>query len=100
MVVSASAEIDSSYAARLQAALVAPESGGSTVVVDMSQTVFCDSAGIRELVQAQTRARADGGQVRLVVTSDDAVLRVFALTGVDELFQIFSSLPAALTDAT
>lgn len=98
VVVSAPAEIDACNAAELRAALAAHGSCPA-VVVDMFQTVFCDSAGIRALVQARRQAEAVDGEVRLVITSV-SVLRVFALTGADQLFPIFTSLPAALDDGT
>jgi len=66
------------------------------VVVDMSRTRFCDSAGLNALVTAGRRARADGGEVRLVVVGE-AVARVVALTGVDRVIPIYASLEDALT---
>jgi anti-sigma B factor antagonist len=99
VVVSAPAEIDASNAAQLRAALVAADGSRPTVVVDMSQTVFCDSTGISALVQARDQAETGGGEVRLVITSA-SVLRIFAVIGADQLFPIFTSLPAALADKT
>ena len=99
VVVSAPAEIDASNATRLRGALLVANASCPTVVVDMSQTVFCDSAGVSALVQAHNRAWADGGEVRLVITSA-SVLRIFALTGMDQLLPIFASLPDALADGT
>jgi anti-sigma B factor antagonist len=97
VVVSAPAEIDINNAMQLGAAVVAANGRCPTVVLDMSQTVFCDSAGIHALVQAHKRVKAGGGQVRLVITTA-FVLGVFALTGVDQLFPIFASLPDAVAD--
>ena len=65
------------------------------VVVDMSRTRFCDSAGLNALVAAERRARAEGGEVRLVITGK-AVARVVALTGVDRFIPIYASLEEAL----
>ena len=95
VVVSAPAEIDACNAAELGAVLLAANGSGVAVVVDMSQTVFCDSVGISALVQARHRAVAGGGELRLVVTGA-SVLRIFAVTGVDQLFPVFASLPDAL----
>jgi anti-sigma B factor antagonist len=95
VVVSAPAEIDATNAAELRAALLSAASKGPTVVVDMSQTVFCDSAGVSALVQARHRAEASGGEVWLVITNA-SVLRIVALTGVDQLLLVFASLPDAL----
>ena len=92
VVVSAPAQIDPSTVAQLRAALLAPDGSCPAVVLDMSQTVFCDSAGISMLVQARNRAEADGGEVRLVITSA-SVLRTFALIGVDQLFPISPACP-------
>ena len=99
MVVSTPAEIDASNATRLRGALLVANGSCPTVVVDMSRTVFCDSAGVTALVQAHNRAEADGGEVRLVITRT-SVLRILALTGVDQLFPIFANLPDALADGT
>jgi anti-sigma B factor antagonist len=89
------ADIDVTTAGQLEVDLVSAASEGPTVVVDMSQTQFCDSTGISVLNQARERAEADGGQLRLVITSA-SVLRIFAVTGIDQLFPIFTSLPDAL----
>ena len=60
----------------------------------MSRTRFCDSAGLNVLVGAARQARAEGGEVRLVVV--DAVARIVALTGVDRVIPIYASLEDAL----
>jgi anti-sigma B factor antagonist len=96
-VVTAPEEIDLANAAGLQAALIeAAEPGRALVVVDMSRTRFCDSAGLNALVAAARQARADGGEVRLVVVGE-AVARIVALTGVDRVIPIYASLEDALT---
>jgi anti-sigma B factor antagonist len=110
-VVTAPEEIDLANAAGLRAALLEaarpelaqpelarPESaepGRALVVVDMSRTRFCDSAGLNALVAAARQARADGGEVRLVVVGE-AVARIVALTGVDRVIPIYASLEDAL----
>ncbi len=71
------------------------EPGRALVVVDMSRTRFCDSAGLNALVGAARQARADGGEVRLVVVGE-AVARIVALTGVDRVMPIYASLEDAL----
>ena len=60
-VVTAPEEIDVTNAARLRAVLLeATAPGHATLVVDMSQTQFCDSAGLNVLVRAHQRAEAQG----------------------------------------
>jgi anti-sigma B factor antagonist len=70
----------------------------STLIVDMSDTTFCDSAGVNALVRAYKRARASGAGMRLVVTAPN-VQRVLAITGVDSLVDIYLSVAAALAAA-
>jgi anti-sigma B factor antagonist len=96
-VVTALEEIDIANAAGLQAALLeAAGPGRAVVVVDMSRTRFCDSAGLNALITADRQARANGGEVRLVVVGE-AVARVVALTGVDRVIPVYASLEDALT---
>ena len=96
-VVTAPEEIDTTNADGLRRSLLeAAANGHPTFVVDMSRTRFCDSAGLNALVTAGRRARADGGEVRLVVVGE-AVARVVALTGVDRVIPIYASLEDALT---
>ena len=98
-VVAAPMEIDITSADDLQAALVAAAAHGhGTFVVDLSLTRFCDSSGLHALVAAHRRAQAAGGEVLLVVP-DTAVLRVLAITGVDQLIPNFASLDEALAHA-
>lgn len=94
-VVSVPVEVDIGNAEGLDAALAAAGAGHPTVVADMSGTEFCDSSGLRVLLSAASRARAGGGELRLV-TEAVPVLRVLAVTGVDRLFPIFATLPEAL----
>src|SRR5208282_1328061 len=98
-VVATPAEIDITNADGLQTALVeASALGHGTFVVDMSGTQFCDSAGIHALVRAHKRSQSEGGEMLLVVFAT-AVLRVFAITGVDGLIPNFSRLQEALVQA-
>src|SRR6266566_1900650 len=88
-VVTAPEEIDITNAARLRAALLEAAAHGSrTLVVDMAQTQFCDSAGLNVLVRAHKRAQTDGGELLLVICTA-AVLRIFAVTGIGHLIPSF-----------
>ncbi len=100
-VVAAPEEIDITNAGRLRAALLeAAARGHGTFVVDMSLTRFCDSSGLHALVAAHRRVRAEGGKVLLVIPDVAvAVLRVFALTGMDRAIPNFASLAEALARA-
>jgi anti-sigma B factor antagonist len=95
-VVAAPEEIDITNAGVLRAALLqAAAQGNGTLVVDMSRTQFCDSAGLNVLVRAHKQAQAQGSEV-LLVMSGGAVLRIFAVTGIDRLIPNFASLQEAM----
>lgn len=104
-VVATPEEIDITNAGLLRAALLAAGANGHgtgtgtgsrTVVVDMSGTHFCDSAGLNVLVRAHQRALADGGEVRLVMPGGE-VMRIFVVTGIDQVIPIFASVDEALS---
>ena len=96
-VVTAPGEIDVTTAEHLRAVLFhAAARGHATVVVDMSRTRFCDSAGLAVLVRAHKRAVTEGGELRLVIPADGAVARIFAITRLDLVIPLFSSLDEAL----
>lgn len=95
-VVATPEEIDITNAEALRSALLkAATNGHRTLVVDMTQTQFCDSSALHTLLAAHKRAEAEGREVLLVMAST-AVLRVFAITGVDHMIPNFTSLPEAL----
>ena len=95
-VVTAPEEIDVTNAARLRSVLLeATAPGHATLVVDMSQTQFCDSAGLNVLVRAHQRAEAKGGQVLLVISTTH-VRRIFTVTGIDSVIPSFPGLQQAL----
>lgn len=87
-------QIDLTNADRLRRALTAAAAQYRVVVVDMTASQLCDSSGIRALVVAHHRARASGGEIRLVL-STPAARRVFKLTGAGRVLPVFDSMPAA-----
>jgi anti-sigma B factor antagonist len=98
-VVTTPEEIDINNAADMRAALLeAAAQGNGTLVVDLSGTQFCDSAGVHVLVRAHKRAQAEGGELLLVLPAT-TVLRVFAITGIDRLIPNFPSLDETLAQA-
>ena len=95
-VVTMPAEIDAMNADEVGAALLAAAGNGvTTLIIDMSGTTFCDSAGVHAVITAYRQAAQAGTEVRLVATK---VLRVFALIGVDQLMATYPTLEAALAD--
>jgi anti-sigma B factor antagonist len=98
-VVTAPLDIDAANAEDFQQILLrAATCRRATVVVNMTGTRFCDSAGVRVLVRAQERALIKGGELLLVIPAS-AVLRVFALTGIARVIPHFADLNEALEHA-
>ena len=92
-VVTPPAEIDLTTADQLRLVLLeATARGHTTVVVDMTHTKFCDSAGFSVLARAHKRALEDGGELRLVMPAGGAVFRVFTLTSLHRFIPRFGSL--------
>ncbi|GAA6527521.1 STAS domain-containing protein [Intrasporangium sp. DVR] len=69
--------------------------GRADLIVDLSEVTFLDSTGLGVLVGRLKFARTRGGSLRLVGTSE-RVLRVFAITGLDKVFDIHPDLESAL----
>jgi uncharacterized protein len=89
-VAAAPAEIDATTAEQLRVVLLRSAARGqATIVVDMTRTRFCDSAGLTVLVQAHRRAVAGGGELRAVIPADGSVSRVFAITRLDRVIPVF-----------
>jgi anti-sigma B factor antagonist len=97
-VVRVPAEIDIANAGLLREALQsAAADGHATIVVDMSETAFCDTAGLQLLVLAHRRAIAEGGEVRVVVRAAP-LLRLFSLTGIDRVIPGFATVDEAVSE--
>jgi anti-sigma B factor antagonist len=95
-IIATPAEIDITNAEGLRSALLkAAADGSSTLVVDMTQTQFCDCSGLHTLIAAHKKAQAQGREVLLVMPGT-TVLRVFEITGADKLIPSFTSLDEAL----
>jgi anti-sigma B factor antagonist len=88
-------EIDIANAEDIRDTLLAVLNQGiTTLIVDLTGTAFCACAGASAFARAQQRARASGGQVRLVARAP-IVRRLLAITGLDHLIPVFDSLSAA-----
>jgi len=89
-------EVDITNVAGLRRALLETAAARhGTLVVDMSRTAFCDTAGIHALVSAHKQARAERGELRLVITTP-MVQRILTITGLDHLIPQFGSRQDAL----
>jgi anti-anti-sigma factor len=81
-------ELDLSTVPKVQEELRRIEAGSpGTLVVDLSKLTFLDSTGLRCIVTADERARAEGRRI-VIVRGPDAVQRVFAITRLDDRFEM------------
>jgi anti-sigma B factor antagonist len=88
-------EIDVYTAPRLRQALIDLVSQGATdIVVDMDKVDFLDSTGLGVLVGAHRRLRARDGSLDLVCPHE-RLLKVFRITGLDNVFDIHASVAEA-----
>ncbi|MDA0565256.1 STAS domain-containing protein [Streptomonospora sp. S1-112] len=70
------------------------ETASGPVIVDMTETVFCDSAAVHVLVDAQRAAHATGRRIR-VAAPHSAVRRVLEICQIDRLMPVYRSLHEA-----
>ena len=68
------------------------------VIVDLSHAAFVDSTSLGALLEAARSLRASGGEL-VVSCRDRRIRKVFAITGVDQLIGMHSSLEEAVQQA-
>ena len=84
-------ELDISSAERLEQELAGVEANGrALLVLDLRGVEFIDSTGIRAVLAADERARADGRRL-VVVRGAKAVERVLSLTQLDQRLELVDS---------
>ena len=85
-------EIDVYTAPVLRRRLDEPIHGGCRdLVVDLSRVTFLDSTGLGVLVGRLKLIRSQGGRMRFVGATD-RVLKVFTITGLDRVLEMFPTL--------
>lgn len=95
-VLSVQGEVDVSTAPELRERLLDLAERGTTVaVVDLSAVSFVDSTALGVLVSGLKRLRSGGGDLRLVVTQP-RIAKVFEITGLTDVFEIYDSAHQAV----
>ncbi|MDQ6937643.1 MAG: STAS domain-containing protein [Actinomycetota bacterium] len=74
------------------------DSSQPDLIVDLSGIAFIDSTGLGVLVGGQNRAQESGGVLR-VVCPQERILKLFRITGLDEVFSIYPTVPEAISAA-
>ena len=70
--------------------------GTAAIVADLTPTTFCDSAGVRALILAYSKAAANDTELRLVVPPDGNPQRIFIMLGLDQLLRLYPTVEQAL----
>lgn len=96
VVIEVGGEIDVYTAPRLRESIVASiEEGHTRLVVDVEKVEFLDSTGLGVLVGALKKVRADGGTLD-IVCSQERILKIFDITGLDKVFGLHGSVADAI----
>lgn len=94
IIVNVSGDVDLASADQLNSTLDEVLSGSPAhVIIDMTPVAFMDSTGLGVLVRALKRARENGTRLDLVI-SNERVLKVLAITQLDTVLSIHSSIEA------
>jgi anti-sigma B factor antagonist len=95
LVVDVAGEIDVYTSPKLRERLVGlVNDGAMNLVVNLEDVEFIDSTGLGVLVGVLKRIRTRGGSLGLVC-HQDALLRVFTITGLEKVFSIYASTDEA-----
>jgi len=91
-VITVSGEVDLATSPDLDLVIIAAlESGTESVVVDLTDVSFMDSSGLGVIVRGLKRCREADKNLDLVITNE-RVLKVFGITGLDQVIPIHDSL--------
>jgi anti-sigma B factor antagonist len=71
------------------------EGGARRVIVDLSLVTFIDSTALGVLVSGAKRVRPRNGNLD-IVCSDENIIRIFEITGLDRIFGIYPSRVEAI----
>jgi anti-sigma B factor antagonist len=98
VVVHAAAELDLYNTDRLRTFCLESldVSGGSRIVVDLTDTSFMDSSALGVFVRIAKNAKAEGGWLRLATGDNLTLQKLLKLTGLDGPLGNYSSVEAAI----
>ncbi|MDQ2751145.1 MAG: STAS domain-containing protein [Actinomycetota bacterium] len=69
--------------------------GAKAVIVDLTEVGFLDSTGLGVLVAARSAA-TEAGQTLPIACAHERILKLFKITGLDAVFEIYPSVDAAV----
>lgn len=92
--VSVAGEVDLATAPELDTVLLAAiVNQPQEIVIDLTDVSFLDSTGLGVIVRALKRTRERGTSLN-IIASNERVLKVFAITGLDSVLSIYPTLAA------
>ncbi len=92
--VSVAGEVDLATAPELDTVLLAAiVNQPQEIVIDLTDVSFLDSTGLGVIVRALKRTRERGTSLN-IIASNERVLKVFAITGLDTVLSIHPTLAA------
>ena len=71
------------------------EGGAHRIIVDLTEVTFIDSTALGVLVSGAKRVRPRNGNLD-IVCSDENIIRIFEITGLDRIFGIYPSRVEAI----
>ena len=90
--ITVSGEVDLASSPQLDDAIIsALDSGAKAVAIDLTDVSFMDSSGLGVIVRGLKRCREAEIDLDLVITNE-RVLKVFGITGLDQVIPIHSSI--------
>jgi anti-sigma B factor antagonist len=98
LIVTLCGELDVVDAASIAAALTAAAARNPRIIIDLAELEFIDCSGLRVLARAREQARRAGGDL-LLAAPRRQVRRVLALTGLADVFSVYTSLAGAAQTA-
>jgi anti-anti-sigma factor len=98
-VIDARGEIDVSTAAELQPAIEAALKAEGPVVVDLCAVSFLDSTGLYALLVLRRRMLEQERRVAIACWPSGAVAMTLAVSGTDQIFNVYDSRAAAVASA-
>ncbi len=70
------------------------DSGQTKLIFDLNALDFMDSTGLGILVASLKRLTTEGGQLKLACGRDN-ILKIFKITGLDKVFDIYDTVEAS-----
>ena len=88
--------LDQAQTPQLEAVLISLlDAGHHTFIVDLTETTYINSGGLRCLVSAWRKARQQDGDLALCGLNE-RLLEIFSMVGFDKVFAIYSDFAEAL----